>query len=135
VQRLQFFLSEAPWGAAAVNRRRLELLWGVERLRPHGQDVLIVDDTGDRKAGNKTADVARRYLGSIGKIDNGIVAVTTVWADDQVYQYFVYSGAAGAEVRYTSFSVPDRIIPPVLANPLSTPTAPPARPPRSTEYQ
>ena len=85
VQRLQFFLSESSWDAAAVNRRRLERLWTTEPLRPHDQGVLIVDDTGDRKAGNKTAHVARQYLGSLGKIDNGIVAVTTVWADDRVY--------------------------------------------------
>src|SRR5215212_2352713 len=84
-QRLQFFRSESPWDAAAVNRRRLDVLWEVEDLRPHAEGVLIVDDTGDRKAGSHTAYVARQYLGSIGKIDNGIVAVTTVWADEHVY--------------------------------------------------
>jgi len=84
-QRLQFFLSESSWDAAVVNRRRLELLWAVEELRPHAQGVLIVDDSGDRKAGRHTAHVGRQYLGSIGKIDNGIVAVTTVWADERVY--------------------------------------------------
>src|SRR5262245_39606801 len=68
-----------------VNTRRLEALWALAELRPHGQGVLIVDDTGDRKAGSHTAHVARQYLGSIGKIDNGIVAVTTVWADERVY--------------------------------------------------
>jgi SRSO17 transposase len=85
VQRLQFFLSESSWDAAAVNRRRLEALWAVEALQPHARGVLIVDDTGARKAGSHTAHVARQYLGSIGKIDNGIVAVTTVWADERVY--------------------------------------------------
>ena len=85
VQRLQFFLSESSWDAAAVNRRRLEVLWARDELRPHGAGVLIVDDTGDRKAGHHTAHVARQYLGSLGKTDNGIVAVTTVWADERVY--------------------------------------------------
>jgi hypothetical protein len=85
VQRLQFFLSESSWDAAVVNRRRLEVLWAREELRPHAAGVLIVDDTGDRKAGHHTAHVARQYLGSIGKIDHGIVAVTTVWADERVY--------------------------------------------------
>jgi hypothetical protein len=84
-QRLQFFLSESSWDAAGVNRRRLEVLWSVDELRPHAQGVLIVDDSGDRKAGSHTAHVGRQYLGSIGKIDNGIVAVTTVWADERVY--------------------------------------------------
>jgi SRSO17 transposase len=85
VQRLQLFLSESSWDAAAVNRRRLEVLWATAGLRPHDQGVLIVDDTGDRKAGSHTADVARQYLGSIGNIDHGIVAVTTGWADERVY--------------------------------------------------
>jgi SRSO17 transposase len=91
VQRLQFFLSESSWDAAVVNRRRLEVLWAVEDLRPHAQGVLIVDDSGDRKAGGHTAHVGRQYLGSIGKIDNGIVAVSTVWADERVYYPLHYA--------------------------------------------
>ena len=35
----------------------------------------MVDETGDRKKGKKTNYVARQYLGSIGKIDHGIVSV------------------------------------------------------------
>jgi SRSO17 transposase len=85
VQRWQCLLSESSWAAAAVNRRRLEVLWATEALRPHAQGGLLVDDTGDRQAGRHTAHVARQYLGSIGKIDNGIVAVTTVGADERVY--------------------------------------------------
>ncbi len=37
--------------------------------------TVVIDETGDRKKGNKTDYVARQYLGSIGKIDNGIVSV------------------------------------------------------------
>jgi SRSO17 transposase len=40
---------------------------------------------GDRKDGSATDHVARQYLGSVGKIDNGIVAVTTLWADEAHY--------------------------------------------------
>jgi len=47
--------------------------------------VLVVDDSGDRKDGRATDHVARQYLGSVGKTDNGIVAVTTLWADERVY--------------------------------------------------
>jgi hypothetical protein len=85
VQRLQWFLSESSWDAAALNAQRLALLFATPATRPHAQGVLVLDDTGDRKAGTHTAHVARQYLGSVGKIDNGIVAVTTVWADEQVY--------------------------------------------------
>jgi SRSO17 transposase len=37
-----------------------------------------IDETGDRKKGKKTDYVARQYLGSIGKIDNGIVSVNAM---------------------------------------------------------
>ena len=49
------------------------------------QGVLVIDDTGDRKDGTATAHVARQYLGSVGKVDNGIVAVTSLWADERIY--------------------------------------------------
>jgi len=85
VQGLQFFLSESPWDAEQLNQRRLELLVADPATRPHDQGVLVIDDTGDRKDGRHTAHVARQYLGSVGKIDNGIVAVTSLWADERVY--------------------------------------------------
>ena len=85
VQGLQFFVSESTWDADAVNRRRLALLLQDPATRPHGQGVLVIDDTGDRKAGRHTAHVARQYLGSVGKTDNGIVAVTSLWASERVY--------------------------------------------------
>ena len=52
---------------------------------PHGGGVLVIDDSGDRKDGTKTAHVGRQYLGRYGKTDNGVVTVTTVWADERVY--------------------------------------------------
>jgi SRSO17 transposase len=85
VQRLQFFLSESGWDAEAVNARRLELLMADAATAPHEQGVLVVDDSGDRKDGHATAHVARQYLGSVGKTDNGIVVVSTLWADQRVY--------------------------------------------------
>src|SRR5205809_911578 len=85
VQRLQFFLSEAHWDAEAVNARRLELLAADAATAPHPGGVLVVDDSGDRKDGHATAHVARQYLGSVGKTDNGIVAVSTLWADERIY--------------------------------------------------
>jgi len=85
VQGLQFFLSESTWDAEAVNARRLELLLWDPATRPHERGVLVIDDTGDRKAGTHTAHVAPQYLGSRGKVENGIVAVTSLWADERVY--------------------------------------------------
>jgi DDE superfamily endonuclease len=85
VQGLQFFLSESPWDHEQVNQRRLELLLADPATAPHDQGVLVIDDTGDRKDGRHTAHVARQYLGSVGKTDNGIVAVSSLWADERVY--------------------------------------------------
>jgi DDE superfamily endonuclease len=85
VQRLQWFLSESAWDHEQINERRVGLLCEHPATAPHDAGVLVVDDTGDRKDGAATAHVARQYLGSVGKIDNGIVAVTSLWADERRY--------------------------------------------------
>jgi hypothetical protein len=85
VQRLQWFLSESTWDHEAVNQQRIDLLQADPATRPHGRGVLVIDDTGDRKDGTRTAHVARQYLGSVGKTDNGIVCVTSLWADARCY--------------------------------------------------
>jgi hypothetical protein len=85
VQRLQWFLSESTWDYEAVNQQRIGLLQADPATAPHGRGVLVIDDTGDRKDGRHTAHVARQYLGSVGKTDNGIVAVTSLWADARCY--------------------------------------------------
>jgi hypothetical protein len=54
-------------------------------LASHKHGVLVLDDTGDRKDGHATAHMAPQYIGSRGKIDNGIVAVTALWADERCY--------------------------------------------------
>jgi SRSO17 transposase len=84
-QRLQFFLSESGWDAEGVNVRRLQLLREDSATEPHGDGVLIIDETGDRKDGKNTAHVAYHYLSSVGRIANGIVSVSSVWADESVY--------------------------------------------------
>jgi len=85
VQRLQFFVSESVWKPDAVNARRLELLLADPLTAPHGGGVLVIDDSGDRKDGSATAHVGRQWPGRIGKADNGVVTVTTAWADERVY--------------------------------------------------
>jgi DDE superfamily endonuclease len=85
VQRLQWFLTESAWDHEQVNDQRVQWLCQDPATAPHDQGALVVDDTGDRKDGTATAHVARQYLGSVGKIDNGIVAVTSLWADERCY--------------------------------------------------
>jgi hypothetical protein len=85
VQSLQWFLSESNWDAAAVNQRRRELMTQTPNTAPHAEGVLVIDETGDVKDGTHTAHVGRQYLGSVGKIDNGVVSVSSLWADEHVY--------------------------------------------------
>jgi hypothetical protein len=68
-----------------LNARRLDLTWADAEIAPHEGGVLVIDETGDRKDGTKTAHVAHQYLGSVGKIANGIVSVTSLWADERAH--------------------------------------------------
>jgi hypothetical protein len=84
-QKLQWFLSESTWDPETINQRRLETLATNEPTRATEQGVLVIDETGDRKWGTKTAHVGRQYLSSLGKVDNGVVSVETLWADERLY--------------------------------------------------
>ncbi len=84
-QSLQWFLSESGWDAEEVNERRLELLFGDGGTAPDGEGALVIDEHGDRKWGKKTAHVGKQWLGNIGKTDNGVVSVSILWADEEVY--------------------------------------------------
>jgi SRSO17 transposase len=46
--------------------------------------VLVLDDTGDGKKGQHTDYVKRQYIGNLGKIENGIVAVTAYAVVDNI---------------------------------------------------
>ena len=84
-QKLQWFLSESSWDPTLVNQQRLELLMESSVTAPNSQGALVIDETGDRKWGDQTAHVGRQYLGSIGKVENGVVSVHSLWADERRY--------------------------------------------------
>ena len=73
-QQLHHFISVSPWDhqpvIKAVRSDMSKLFEGRAELTG-----LILDESGHRKRGNKSVGVARQYLGSIGKVDNGQVAV------------------------------------------------------------
>ena len=77
-QSLHHFLTESPWSVKVFRGRRLRVI--LEMLEGR-EIILIIDETGDRKKGHTTAYVKRQYIGNLGKIENGIVAVTAygVW--------------------------------------------------------
>jgi SRSO17 transposase len=84
-QTLQWFLSESTWDPAVVTERRVALLCADPLTAPTAQGVLVIDEHGDRKWGTKTAHVGRQYLANLGKTDNGVVSVTSLWADEALY--------------------------------------------------
>jgi SRSO17 transposase len=71
-QSLHHFLANSPWSVEELRTRRLNL---TRKVLKDSEINLVIDETGDRKKGKKTDYVARQYLGSVGKIDNGIVSV------------------------------------------------------------
>lgn len=84
-QGLQWFLSESSWDPSQINARRIELLGADPKSGPSERGVLVIDEHGDRKWGKKTAHVGRQYLANIGKVQGGVVSVSSLWADEGVY--------------------------------------------------
>ncbi len=74
---LHHFLHDAPWNAQELNDRRIDLIWHYRQTRPRNNFRLIIDDSGHRKSGSETDGVARQYIGQLGKVDNGMVQVTS----------------------------------------------------------
>jgi hypothetical protein len=84
-QRLQWFLAESTWEPEALHDARLALMRTLASTRPTPDGVLVVDETGDRKYGTHTAHVGRQYLGSLGKVDSGVVTVHVLYATERAY--------------------------------------------------
>jgi hypothetical protein len=85
-QSLQWFLSESGWDPEQMNARRLELSFEGSATAPEEEEgVLVIDEHGDRKWGRHTAHVGRQWLANIGKTENGVVSVTSLFADEGVY--------------------------------------------------
>lgn len=84
-QALQWFSSESRWDPGSVNARRIGLLGADPKSAPNEEGVLVIDEHGDRKWGKKTAHVGRQWLANLGKVDSGVVSVTSLWADEGVY--------------------------------------------------
>jgi len=71
-QSLHHFLANSDWSLDKLKQRRLNKL---KKVLDGNAITVVIDETGDRKKGKKTDYVARQYLGSVGKVDNGIVSV------------------------------------------------------------
>ena len=101
-QSLHHFISNSPWSVEELKSRRLTLTR--EALKQE-KITVIIDETGDRKKGKKTDYVAKQYLGSVGKIDNGIVSVNAYGVYQNItfpliFKIFKPKGTLKAEDRY-----------------------------------
>jgi SRSO17 transposase len=72
VRMTQHFLGQSPWPYLPL---RSELVRWVDEAFGDADGVLIVDESGVAKCGDKSVGVARQYCGATGKIDNCQVGV------------------------------------------------------------
>ena len=71
-QSLHHFLANCDWSVDKLKQRRLNK---IKKALEGKAITVVIDEPGDRKKGKKTDYVARQYLGSVGKVDRGIVSV------------------------------------------------------------
>ncbi len=69
---LQRFVESIKWDEAGVRDDCQQL---VAREHAHAEAIGCLDESGTAKSGTHTAGAARQWLGSCGKVDNGVVGV------------------------------------------------------------
>jgi SRSO17 transposase len=112
-QSLHHFIANSDWSVEKVRNKRLEK---IKRALNGKAITVVIDETGDRKKGKKTDYVARQYLGSVGKIDNGIVSVNAYGVYDNItfpllFKVFKPQGTLKAEDKYkTKIEIATEII-------------------------
>lgn len=80
-RNLQQFLTHSKWDARAVMDHVAQ---EANQMLGDPQDAcLVLDESGFAKQGKKSVGVARQWLGRLGKVDNGQVAVFGVLCRDQ----------------------------------------------------
>lgn len=96
-QNIQHFMSNSPWSAQEVIRQVQREVIAKPGFQRGG--VLIIDESAEEKAGEKSAGAARQYNGRLGKVDlsqvgvflaysnisRAIAAPTWFWVDGELY--------------------------------------------------
>ncbi len=80
-QGAQRLLNAARWDADAVRDDLREYV--IEHLGEEESGVLIVDETGFLKKGEKSVGVVRQYTGTAGRIENAQVGVFVAYASEK----------------------------------------------------
>lgn len=79
-EQLQHFISDSPWDAHAVmksvaEKMAVSLAVDAASVGTSTGTGLVIDESGWEKSGKKSVGVARQYIGQVGKVANGQVAV------------------------------------------------------------
>ena len=83
-QNLHHMLSASPWEYSVLFKTILTRC--IKLLRSQKERIyLLIDEVGYRKKGKHSACVGHQYIGSIGKNDNGQVAVTAALSAGDFY--------------------------------------------------
>src|SRR5512132_906593 len=108
--RMQRLLERAAWDAFAAVAVVRE--FAVAHLGGLADAVLVVDESGQEKAGDDTAGVQRQYLGCAGRVANGINVVYASYAAPAGHaviaaRLYVPAGWAGDLQRRRGAGIPD----------------------------
>ena len=90
-QNIQHFMSDSPWVAQTVTQQVQEEIAATPELRTGG--VLILDESADEKAGEKSAGAGRQHNGRLGKVEMSQVGtflafykgVVWAWVDGELF--------------------------------------------------
>lgn len=77
-QRLQELLTRTHWEAKDMDRLRIQHMNKTSRV---GKGALLFDDTGFPKKGQSSVGVGRQYSGTLGRVDNCQILVTSHYVD------------------------------------------------------
>jgi SRSO17 transposase len=84
---LQRFLESIKWDEETLRDRCQKI---VAKDHAHPEAIGVVDESGVAKSGKQTVGVGRQWLGSKGKVDNGVVGVHLSYAAPG-FQCLLYS--------------------------------------------
>lgn len=113
LQGTQRLLSAARWDADAVRDDLRSYVF--EYLGEEGSGVLVVDETGFLKKGEKSVGMARQYTGTAGRIENAQVGVFLAYASEKGAAfvdralYLPREGWADDPVRREEAGVPEEV--------------------------
>lgn len=71
-QNLQQFMSDSPWSGEKIFE---QIQTEIQERAELKDGMLTLDESGDERAGSKSAGAARQYLGRLGKVEMGQVGV------------------------------------------------------------